>query len=147
MGIGNQVEEYEYEEVETTPTGMVAERETIVENPAVETTRFVNRINQFIWLICAVVEALIALRVVLKLIGANPASPFASFIYSLTDLFLWPFAGLTASPTLNGMVLEIPAIIAMLVYALGAWLLTSLIWILFRPTGARSVRVYRSRRD
>jgi hypothetical protein len=61
MRIDDHIEEYEYEEVETTPTGTVAERETIVENPAAETSRFVNRINQFIWLICGVVEALIAL--------------------------------------------------------------------------------------
>lgn len=147
MGIQNQIEEYEYEEIETTPRGVVAERETIVESPAAETSRFVYRINQLLWLICCVIEALIALRVLLKLIGANPNSFFASFIYSLTDLFLWPFAELTASPAYNGMVLEIPAIIAMFVIALATWLLTSLIWILFRPTSSRSVRVYRSRRD
>jgi len=145
MSIDNQIEEYE--EIETTPTGSIEHREAIVTDTAAETNRFVNRVIQFIWLVFGIIEALIALRVFLELIGANPASFFASFIYNLTDLFLWPFAGLTISPSFNGMVLNIPAIIAMVVYAIAAWIITSLIWILFRPTSARSVRVSRRRVD
>jgi YggT family protein len=139
MSVDNQIEEYE--EVDTTPTGSVEHREAVVTDTGVETTRFVSRVIQFIWLVFGIIEALIALRVFLELIGANPASFFANFIYSLTNLFLWPFAGLTATPSFNGMVLDIPAIIAMVVYAIAAWIITSLIWILFRPTSARSVRV------
>jgi len=145
MGINSQIEEYE--EVETTPTGSVEHREAVVTDTGVETTRFVNRVIQFIWLVFAIIEALIALRVFLELIAANPASFFASFIYNITDLFLWPFAGLTVSPSFNGMVLDIPAIIAMVVYAIAAWIVTSIIWILFRPTSARSVRVSHRRID
>ena len=70
------------------------------------------------------------------LIGANPDSPFAAFVYGFTDLFLAPFAGLVASPSVGGMVLEISTLIAMLVYALIAWVLDRIIWVIFyRPRG------------
>ena len=76
----------------------------------------------------------IALRIGLKLIGANPASPFAVFLYGFTGFFLLPFAGLTATPAAGGMVLEISSVIAMVVYALLAWGLERLIWVIFyRP--------------
>jgi hypothetical protein len=89
-----------------------------------------------VWLLFGVLEAMIALRIGLKLIGANAASPIAIFIYGFTDLFLWPFTGLTGTPAVGGMVLEITSVIAMLVYALIAWALERIIWVIFyRPRG------------
>ena len=49
--------------------------------------------------------------------AANPAAGFATFIYNMTAVFLTPFFGLTATPSANGSILEIPTLIAMLVYA------------------------------
>lgn len=83
----------------------------------------VRKIDQTVWLIAAVIEVLIGLRVFLKLIAANPQSGFANFIYNITAPFLAPFAGLTATPSANGSVLEISSIIAMVVYALLFWLI------------------------
>jgi hypothetical protein len=73
----------------------------------------------FLWFF-SILETLIALRVVLKLIGANPENLIVASIYGLTTLFLIPFAGLVASPTIDGMVLEIPSMFAITVYALMA---------------------------
>ncbi len=88
--------------------------------------------TQFIWLITGILEGLIGLRVILKLIAANPENPFASFIYGLTELFLWPFLSLTATPSAGGMVLEIPSLIAMVVFALAAWVVVSLLELIFK---------------
>jgi len=97
---------------------------------------FSFKTTQWIWLIFGVVETLIALRVVLKLIGANPASPFAAFIYYVSAIFLSPFAGLVGTPSSGGMVLEISSIIAMLIYALLAWGIERIVWVIFyRPRG------------
>jgi branched-subunit amino acid ABC-type transport system permease component len=52
-------------------------------------------------------------------------------IYKFTDLFLWPFAGLTATPAAGGMVLEISTLIALVIYALIGWAIERLIWVLF----------------
>jgi hypothetical protein len=95
---------------------------------------FTFKLTQLVWLLFGLLEALIALRVFLKLIAANPANPFASLVYNLSALFLWPFFGLTGTPAANGMVLEIPSIIAMVVYAIAAWAIAYVVWlVLYRP--------------
>jgi len=90
--------------------------------------------SKWIWLVLGIVEIIIGLRVLLLLIGANPESPFAAFIYDLSAIFLLPFAGLVGAPAAGGMVLELSSIIAMLVYALLAWVIDRIVWVIFyRP--------------
>lgn len=97
---------------------------------------FTFKATQLVWLLFGILETLIALRIILKLIAANPASPIAALIYAITDLFLLPFAGLTVTPSAGGMVLELSSLFAMLVYALVAWATERLIWVIFyRPRG------------
>lgn len=97
---------------------------------------FSFKATQLIWLGLGLLEALIALRIGLKLIGANPDSLFASFIYGFSNLFLFPFEGLIGSPAAAGVVLEISSLIAMGVYALLAWALERIVWVIFyRPRG------------
>jgi hypothetical protein len=98
---------------------------------------FSFKATQWIWLGLGIVEALIGLRIVLKLIAANPESPFAAFIYNVSAIFLYPFAGLVGTPAAGGVVLELSSIIAMLVYALLAWGLERIVWVIFyRPRGS-----------
>jgi len=105
-----------------------------------EQRTFIVRLTQLVWLLFGILEALIGLRVVLRLIAANPASPFARLVYSASNLFVWPFAGLTRTPAAEGMVLDIPSIIAMFVYALIAWAIVRLIWIVLdRPVNPTTV--------
>ncbi len=100
----------------------------------IEQRRTLLKISQFIWLGFGVLEGLIGLRILLRLIAANPQSPFAHLIYEVTKPFLAPFVGLTPTPAANGLVLEIYSIIALLVYVLLSILIERLIWILFsRP--------------
>jgi hypothetical protein len=109
---------------------------TTQREPERERRIFTFKATQLVWLLFGVLEAMIALRIGLKLIGANAASPIAVFIYGFTDLFLWPFTGLTGTPAVGGMVLEVTSVIAMLVYALIAWALERIIWVIFyRPRG------------
>jgi hypothetical protein len=90
---------------------------------------------------------LIALRILLKLIAANPASPIAALIYAVTDLFLLPFVGLTVTPAVGGMVLELSSFFAMVIYALIAWAIERTIWVIFyRPRGP-VVEVTRTRSE
>ena len=97
---------------------------------------FTFKATQLVWLGFGILETLIALRILLKLIAANPASPIAVLIYGFTDLFLFPFVGLTATPAVGGMVLELSSFFAMVVYALIAWAIERTIWVIFyRPRG------------
>jgi hypothetical protein len=97
--------------------------------------------TQIIWLLLGLLEAAIALRVVFKLIGVNAANAFATLLYSVTGIFVAPFASLAGAPAASGMVLEISSIIAMIVYLLIAWALASIVNVLFyRPRGPVTVR-------
>jgi hypothetical protein len=107
---------------------------TTTTDPNTEQRVFSFKLTQLVWLAFGILETLIALRIVLKMMGANPASPFAQLIYGFTDIFLWPFFGLTGTPATGGMVLEIPSFIAMVVYALLAWVIAKVVWlVLYRP--------------
>lgn len=97
--------------------------------------------TQMIWLLFGLLEAVIALRVVFKLIGVNGENPFAALLYGFTGLFVAPFASLIGAPAAEGMVLEISSIIAMIVYLLIGWALERIVSVLFyRPRGPVSVR-------
>lgn len=94
------------------------------------------KVTQLIWLMVGILEATFALRILLKLIAANPSSPIAALVYAFTGLFLIPFSGLTVTPSAGGMVLEISTFIAMLIYALVGWAIERLVWLIFyRPRG------------
>ena len=117
--------------------------ERVVEDVGAERRTIVAKLVQFIWLGTGILEFLILLRMLLKLIAANPNSAFTQLVYGFTDLFLWPFNALISSPTAgNGMVLELSSFIALLVYAVAAWGVVQLIRIFAAPTKSRSVSVY-----
>ena len=80
----------------------VSEVRTLQTEPEREQRILTFKITQLIWLMLGILEALIALRIGLKLIGANPGSPIVTLIYEFTYLFLFPFAGMTATPTAGG---------------------------------------------
>jgi uncharacterized protein YggT (Ycf19 family) len=99
---------------------------------------FTFKITQLVWLLFGALEGCISIRVLLKLLGANPDNPFAAFMYALTDVFLWPFRNLTATPSAGGFVLELSAFVALLFYALLAWGIVRLLWIvLYQPPDTR----------
>jgi len=105
---------------------------SVIEKNDVQQRRvFTVKATQLIWLLLGILEALLGLRIFLKLIGANPANPFAAFLYKLTELFVAPFAGLTSTPAVGNMVLEISTFIAMLVYGLIGWAAERLVWLIF----------------
>jgi hypothetical protein len=90
-----------------------------------------------IWLLLVMLESLIALRIGLKLIGANADSVFATLVYGFSNLFLFPFSGLTPTFTAGKVVLEVSSFIAMVVYALVFWGIERMVWVVFyRPREA-----------
>lgn len=117
-------------------------RERVVKDVEVRGNSVAYRLSQLIWLFFGAVIGLIGLRVLLQLLAANQSNPFASFVFNLTQVFLWPFASLAANPSFNGVVLEVTSIIAMFVYALAGWLIVRLVWLLFYQQPTRTVRTY-----
>ena len=85
--------------------------------------------TQIVWLVTSILEVLIGIRVLLKLLGANPQAGFARFIYGITALFLAPFTALFSNPSAASAVLEISSLVAMLVYVLVAWGIVRIMWV------------------
>lgn len=112
----------------------VSASRTSQNEPEREQRIFTFKATQMVWLLFGILEALIALRIGLLLIGANPNSPIVALIYGFTYLFLFPFTGLVASPTAGNMVLELSSMFAMLIYGLIAWAIERVVWLAFyRP--------------
>jgi hypothetical protein len=99
--------------------------------------------RKIVYYVLGVLEVLFAFRLVFKLLGANPQSPFVSFIYSVSQAFLAPFSGIFRTATTKGIeaqsVLEPATIIAMIVYAIIAWGIVKLIEI-SRPAQNTEIR-------
>lgn len=100
---------------------------------------FSSRSSQIILLAFSTLEGLIALRILLKLIGANPENFLVALIYGLTGLFLYPFTGLVQSQAIGKMMLEISSMFAVVVYALIAAFVEKMIALTFsRPRSPKA---------
>ncbi len=80
-------------------------------------TKPLYRGTQIVWYILGLIEALLAFRFVLKLLGANPAAGFSHFIYSVTYIFATPFLSVFRNTNVvQGSTFEWTTLLAMLVY-------------------------------
>jgi len=77
----------------------------------------------FVNYLLTVVETLLLFRFVFKLFGANSGNGFVSFIYDLTAPLTAPFRGIFATPADNGAILESATVVAMIAYAILAYLI------------------------
>lgn len=82
---------------------------------------------RIVWFIFAVIEILIAIRFVLKLVGANAEAGFVQLIHGVSDVFMVPFNAILGAQKVSGATFEWSALVAIAVYALIAWGLVSLI--------------------
>ncbi len=92
------------------------------------------RTVHLVYWIFGLIEGLILVRFILKALGANPSAGFAEFIYGITAPLVAPFYGLFGNPAAQGSVLELHSIVALVVYALLAWLIGKLVWIMMGET-------------
>ena len=86
---------------------------------------FLARVIYFIF---GVIIALIAVRIVLLLLGANQGNAFVDFVYGLSGVFVAPFYGIfNNTPVLGRSVLDISAVVAVIIYALISWGIIALV--------------------
>jgi YGGT family len=74
----------------------------------------ISKLKDFLQWFAVVLEVALAIRFVFRLIGADPTNLFAGFLYSLTDIVLFPFWNIV-KPSFNNR-LEWQTIIAMIIY-------------------------------
>jgi|SRR3989304_1212990 len=100
--------------------------------------KFIFRAYQLIWFVLGIIEVLLAFRVVLLALGANPQAGFANFIYAVSDPFAIPFRDLFGVTVQDTYVFEWTTFIAMAVYAVVAYGLVELFQ-LIKPTTPEEV--------
>jgi len=108
-------------------SGTVREESTVVNETGSTPTREASMVKsstparramEIIYLVFGIIDAVLLIRLVLKLLGANAHAGFAQFIYGLTDFFLVPFKGLLPTVVSGQSVLELSLIFAILIYSL-----------------------------
>jgi uncharacterized protein YggT (Ycf19 family) len=96
--------------------------------------RLVHDLGRFI---IGLVEMLLGLRLVLKLLGADPQSTFVSWVYETTQPLLNPFTHAFPAPTVQGQfTLEFTTLFALFIYAFAGYLLSEVLAVI----GKRSAR-------
>ena len=79
-------------------------------------------LKRVVWYIAGVIIALLAIRVILLLLGANRENEFVDFVYALSEIFAAPFYGIfNYQPAYGQSMLELSSLVAIAVYALIAW--------------------------
>ncbi len=128
-------ETVEKEEVTTVSNPKQVVKTTTVTPPPVKTEhpqkvfekkKTIFRTYQIIWYLLAVVELLLAFRMGLKAVGANPLSGFSNLVYALSNPLAVPFNGVIPSTISGASILEWSTILASIVYLLLAYGLTHL---------------------
>jgi YggT family protein len=110
-------------------SGTMREESTVVNETGSTPTREASMVKsstparramEIIYLLFGIIDAVLLIRLVLKLLGANAHAGFAQFIYGLTDFFLAPFKGLLPTIVSGQSVLELSLLFAILIYSLVA---------------------------
>jgi uncharacterized protein YggT (Ycf19 family) len=83
-------------------------------------------------LIFGLIELLIFIRFMLLLLGANAQAGFSQWIYQTSGVFMAPFNAIFGTQTVDGAMVEWSALVAILVYALVAYLIVRVIATLTR---------------
>ena len=83
-----------------------------------------------------VLEVLIAIRFLLRMFGANPNAAFSSAILTITAPFVAPFVGVFPNTQASGAVFEPASLLAIVIYALLAWVIAKVVWLLFARDGS-----------
>lgn len=115
----------EVQETNTQVNGADAQRQTVTRTThQVSGTVYAIRV---VWFVIGVINALIAIRFILLLLGANHDAGFVDFIYSITNILIAPFIGIFGTPTYGKSVFEIASLLAIIIYSLIGWGIAKLI--------------------
>jgi len=77
-------------------------------------TRYLSTI---IHLVIGLAEAILFLRIILRLFAANPSAPFVNWVYSTSGTLLQPFRGIFPSTVVEkSYVLDFTALFALVIY-------------------------------
>jgi uncharacterized protein YggT (Ycf19 family) len=121
-----------YHETGATPAGPRTNVNVGASAVASDAVAIVTRV---VMLVMTVLEALLLFRFVFKLTGANASQPLVAWLYAFTEPLVRPFQGIFPEPRAPAVVIDVPALLAILFLFLVGWLIVALV----RAIAGRSV--------
>ena len=107
--------ERERTEVRETTVAGDTNRQVVQENTKASSGTVARRV---VYYIGGLIIALIGLRFIFLMLGANQGSGFVDFIYGVSAPFVAPFTGIFGEPTFGASYFESASLVAIIVYAL-----------------------------
>ena len=134
------------ERVVQTPQGasttVVAERTNVMPTPAERATGNLDRAQQVVWLLFAILAGLIAIRTILIGLGADMKIGFGMLVHAVTQPFDLPFLllfGEQAKATGKTPAIELGSLVAIVVYLLLAWVVVKVLELIMAPRTSRAM--------
>jgi hypothetical protein len=134
------------ESVVQTPQGVAAtvvdKRTSVMPTPAERATGNLDRAQQVVWLLFAILSGLIAIRTILIGLGADMKIGFGMFVHALTQPFDVPFLllfGEQAKATSRTPAIELGSLVAIVVYLLLAWVVVKVLALMMAPRTPRAM--------
>lgn len=93
-------------------------------------TRGQNPLARLVYAIGGLISGLLIIRLVLRFFGANPANSLVAWIYNVSQPLVRPFFGIFNTPlaaTLDHAHLEVPTLVALVAFAVIAWVLAGIL--------------------
>ena len=115
-------------------SGDVEQVQSAVGDPYAPRRAVMYKVEEALYLVFGLIDLLIAIRFVLKLLGANPGSSFVAFVYGITAPMVAPFTGIFNAAQTNGGAFEPSDVVAILIWALVGWVLVRLAWLMIGET-------------
>lgn len=84
-------------------------------------------LSRIVFFAFGAVEVLLAVRFVLKLLGANAGAGFVQLVHGVSDVFMSPFNAILGVTKAAGATFEWSSLVAIAVYALVAWGIVALV--------------------
>jgi hypothetical protein len=88
--------------------------------------------TQVTYLALGIIEILLGLRVALKVLAASPNAGFSRALYAITSPLVVPFQGVFPNPHAYGSSFELSTVLAMLIYAILAWVIIRILLVVNR---------------
>lgn len=96
-------------------------------------------LSRLVWFVFGVIEVLIAIRFVLRLLGANGQAGFVRLVYGVSGVLMAPFSTMFRTQSVSGATFDWSALVAIVIYALIAWGLVALIRVVSPRRHAQTV--------
>ena len=82
---------------------------------------------KLLYILVSFIETIIIFRIVMSLIGADQTHTFVTWVYSISDILITPFEGITVKEIyLNKFKIEITPIISLIFFSIIGFILSEL---------------------